>query len=144
MATPYIMPLGFIDRSTDKGTIFLLANPEDSLGLKLDTPVTVWRYSQEHLALAKLRGIITAVGYTTATFATLESQTDPRWPEDEPIIVSAAPVFMALEGSYDPDTARKITPEKAEAFQRYAKRYAELTALPSQVPVRAGDENPDS
>ena len=60
MATPYIMPLGFIDRTTDDAIIFLLTNPEDSLGIRLGTPITVWRYSQEHLALAKLRGTITA------------------------------------------------------------------------------------
>ena len=38
MATPYIMPLGFVDRTTDDGTIFLLADPQDSLRLNLDTP----------------------------------------------------------------------------------------------------------
>ena len=144
MATPYIIPLGFIDRTTDEGTVFLLTNPEDFLGLKLGTPITVWRYSQEHLALAKLRGAVTAIGYTTATFTASASLTDPRWPQGEPILVPAAPVFMDLEGSYDPDPARKTTPEKAEAFQRYAKHYAELTALPGQAPAQARDHNPDS
>ena len=43
MAKPYINPIGFIDRTTDNRTIFLLNNPEDSRGLKLDAPVTVWR-----------------------------------------------------------------------------------------------------
>ena len=62
MAKPYIIPIGFIDRTTDNRTIFLLNYPEDSLGLKLDTPVTVWRYSPEQLALAKVRGVISAVG----------------------------------------------------------------------------------
>ena len=144
MATPYIMPLGFIDRTTDDGTIFLLTNPEDSLGLRLGTPITVWRYSHEHLTLAKLRGTITAVGYTTATFTTSESQTDPRWPEHEPILAPAAPVFMALKESFDPDPARKVTPEKAEAFQRYARRYAELTALPGQGPDHPQGHSPRS
>ena len=76
MATPYIMPLGFIDRTTDDGTIFLLADPQDSLRLNLDTPVTVWRYSSEQLALAKIRGLISAVRYVTATFRTVESVID--------------------------------------------------------------------
>ena len=62
MAKPYIIPIGFMDRATDNRTVFLLNNPEDSLGLKLDTPVTVWRYSPEQLALAKVRGVISAVG----------------------------------------------------------------------------------
>ena len=56
MAKPYINPIGFIDRTTDNRTIFLLNNPKDSLELKLDTPVTVWRYSPEQLALTKIRG----------------------------------------------------------------------------------------
>ena len=47
------------------------------------SPVTVWTYSPEHLALGKVRGLITAVGYTTATFAAVETTTDPRWPGDE-------------------------------------------------------------
>ena len=144
MTRSYIMPLGFIDRPTDEGSIFLLTNPEDSLSLKVGTPVTVWRYLQEHLALAKLRGTITAVGHTTATFSSVASETDPRWPEGDPIIMPAAPVFMALKESYDPDPARRITPEKAEAFQRYAKRYAELTTLPKAGHTQASDGNPES
>ena len=144
MAAPYIMPLGFIDRTTNEGTAFLLTNPADSLGIKLGTPVTVWRYLQEHLALAKLRGNITAVGYTTATFTTSDYSTDPRWPDEEPILAPTSPVFLALEESYDPDPARKITPEKAEAFQRYAKRYAELTALPGQRPEHRANDSPRS
>ena len=143
MTTPYIMPLGFIDRTTDEGTVFLLTNPEDSAGLRLGTPVTVWRYSQEHLALARLRGRITAVGYTTATFKTSEREVGARWPDDDSILIPAAPVFIAIEGSYDPDPARKVTPERAEAFLRYARRYAELTALPSQELTQARDENPE-
>ena len=67
MAKPYINPIGFIDRTTDNRTIFLLNNPEDSLELKLDAPVTVWRYSPDQLALAKIRGVLSAVGYVTAT-----------------------------------------------------------------------------
>ena len=83
MAKPYINPIGFIDRTTDNRTIFLLNNPEDSRGLKLDAPVTVWRYSPDQLALAKIRGVISTVGYVTATFRIVESAIDPRWPEDE-------------------------------------------------------------
>ena len=58
MAKPYIMPLGFIDRITRDETVFLLTNPEDSKTIGAGTPVTVWRYSQEYLALGKVRGLI--------------------------------------------------------------------------------------
>ena len=91
MAVPYIMPLGFIDQPTETGATFILTNPEDSLGLRPGTPVTVWRYSPELLAVAKLRGAVSDVGYTTATFTTIETQTDPRWTHDLPIIRPARP-----------------------------------------------------
>ena len=84
MTTPYIIPLGFIDRTTEEGTTFLLTNPEDSLGLKLGTPVTVWRYSPEQLALTKIRGLVSAVRYVTAIFRTVESVIDPRPRGDRP------------------------------------------------------------
>ena len=50
MTTPCIMPIGFVDRTTSDGTIFTLTNPEDSLELKLDAPIAVWRYWPEQLA----------------------------------------------------------------------------------------------
>ena len=126
MTQPYINPLGFIDRPTRDGAVILLINPEDSLNLKLGTPITVWRYSPEHLALGKLRGRITAIGYTTATFTTDETKTDPRWSKDEDLLRTAAPVFLAQEGTFEPDPSRKLTQEQAEAMRRIAQRYAEL------------------
>ncbi len=127
MATPYIMPLGFVDRPTDTGATFILTNPEDSLCLNTNTPITVWRYSPEHLAIGRLRGHVKAIGYTTAAFTTVEHSNDPRWPEDLPIVRPAAPVFLALEGSFEPDPERKLTPDQAEAMRRLALRYADLT-----------------
>ena len=126
MARPYINPLGFIDRPTEDGTVILLTNPEDSLSLRLPTPITVWRYSPELLAVAKLRGAVSDVGYTTATFTTIETQTDPRWTHDLPIIRPAAPVFLALADSFEPDPERKLTQEQAESMRQIAQRYAEL------------------
>lgn len=41
MAGPYIMPLGFIDRTTDDGAIIMLTKPSESHNLKLETPVTL-------------------------------------------------------------------------------------------------------
>ena len=126
MTRPYINPLGFIDRPTEDGAVIILTNPEDSLSLRLPTPITVWRYSPELLAIGKLRGSISTVGYTTATFTTIETLTDPRWPDDLPIIRTAAPVFLALGDSFEPDPDRKLTQEQAEAMRRIARRYAEL------------------
>ena len=129
MATPYIMPLGFIHRPTENGAVITLTNPEDSLSLQLGTPITVWRYSPELLAVGRLRGSINAVGYTTATFDTVERRIDSRWPEDLPIIRPASPVFLALPDSFDPDPDRKLTQGQAEAMRRIAQRYAELAQI---------------
>ena len=126
MATPYIMPLGFIDRPTEDGAILTLSNPEDSLSLRSDTPVTVWRYSPEQLALAKMRGLISAVGYVTATFRTVEFQIDPRWPEDEEILRQRTPVYLALEATFEPDPGRMLTREQAERMRNAAAQYRKL------------------
>ena len=124
MATPYIMPLGFIDRPTGDGAIIMLTNPQDSL--RTDTPITVWRYSPEQLALAKMRGRISAVGYVTATFRTVEFQIDPRWPEDEEILRERTPVYLALGATFEPDPGRMLTREQAETMQNAAAQYRKL------------------
>jgi hypothetical protein len=127
MAKPYIMPLGFIFRETEAGTVFLLTNPGEPTNLRADTPVTVWTYSPEHLALAKVRGLITAVGYTTATFAAVETTTDPRWPGDANVLRPKTPVFLALRESFDPDSSRMLTQEQANMMEAYARLYSDRT-----------------
>jgi len=129
MANPYIMPLGFIEQPTEAGATFVLTNPEDAWCLPTGTPITVWRYSPEQLAIAKIRGRISSVGHTSAEFTTTELHQDPRWPDEAPVIRPAAPVFLALEDSFEPDPARKLTPEQAEAMNRLASRYAELAGV---------------
>ena len=126
MATPYIMPLGFIDRPTENGAIIMLTNPEESFTLKLATPVTLWRYNQARLAVAKIRGEISDVGYVTATFITLEARTDTRWPANQELMRRATPVYLALPGSFEPDISRTLNQDQAEAMQRLAAAYAEI------------------
>ena len=127
MATPYIMPLGFIDRPTEDGAIIMLTNPEESIILKLATPVTLWRYNQAQLAVAKVRGEISDVGYVTATFITVEARIDIRWPAHQELMRPATPVYLALPGSFEPDGSRTLTQEQAETLQRLARTYAEVT-----------------
>ena len=127
MAKPYIMPLGFIHRKTEAGTVFLLTSPGESKNLRPDTPVTVWTYSPEHLALGKVRGLITAVGYTTATFAAVETSLDSRWPGVQDVLRPKAPVFLALNESFDPDLSRMLTQEQANRMEAYARLYSDRT-----------------
>ena len=127
MAKPYILPLGFVYRKTEAGTVILLTNPGEPNNLRADTPVTVWTYSPEHLALGKVRGLITAVGYTTATFGTIETTTDPRWPGDADVLRPKTPVFLALGESFDPDPSRMLTQEQANRMEAYARLFSERT-----------------
>ncbi len=126
MARPYILPIGFISHATEDGVIFTLSNAQDSADLTRDTPVTVWRYSPEHLAFAKIRGLITAVGYVTATFRTVESATDPRWPEEERILREKTPVYLALEDTFEPHPGRMLTQEKANRLRSFGQQYRNL------------------
>ena len=45
MPAPRILPLGFIDRTTDDGAIIMLTTPSDSHNLRSETPVTLRRRS---------------------------------------------------------------------------------------------------
>ena len=134
MPTPLIMPMGFIDRPTEDGAIIMLTNPEESITLRLATPVTLWRYNQARLAVAKIRGEISDVGYVTATFTTVETLIDARWPENQKVMRPATPVYLALPGSFEPDTSRMLTPERAEAMQRLAAAYAKITKPDGPTP----------
>ena len=126
MAKPYITPLGFIDQPTRDGSTFTLTNPEESRTLAINTPVTVWRYSPEQLALAKIRGLITAVGYVTATFTTVQSAIDARWPEEEEILRRRTPVYLALENTYEPDPRYMLSQEQADRMQSVGQSYRML------------------
>ena len=142
MAIPHIMPLGFIQRRTDDGAIIMLNNPQESQTLELGTPVTLWRYSPGRLAVAKIRGAISAVGYMTATFTTAGAQIDPRWSADQEIIRPGAPVYLAAPDSFEPDLSRMITPEQAEEIQGLAERHRRISRSRSPGPGPAGGQNP--
>ena len=57
-------------------------DPTESPSLERGTPITLWFYSQGRGATAKVYRGITAVGYVTATFETVEVQEDPSWRVD--------------------------------------------------------------
>ena len=134
-AIPHLMPLGFIHRRTEAGAVIMLTNPEDSRTLRLGTPVTLWRYSPGRLAFAKVRGRVTRVGYVTATFETVESRIDPRWPAGQEIIRPKMPVYLAKRDSFEPDPSRMITPGQAEELRRLAEQHRRLTKGEARGPV---------
>ena len=129
----HILPLGFIDRTTEDGAIFMLTNPSESHLLSLDTPVTLrTRSVQKRTATARVRGSITAVGYVTAIFRTVESKTDSCWPKSEHTLRRGTPVYQALPGTFHPDPDRTLTPDQAEDLRRIATRYRNVTKSNAQ------------
>ena len=110
MIPQYLNPLGFVDKPDETGATFILTNPKESKTLEPGTPVTIWRYSRGLLALDRIQGEITRVGYTTAVFTITGRETGPRWPEDQEILREKTPVYLGLKDSFEPDMSRMLTP----------------------------------
>ena len=128
MAKKRILPLGFIDRTTKDGAIIMLTRPSDSHTLRPETPVTLRSRSvQKPQAAARVRGLITSVGYVTATFKTIETHMNSKWPRGEEILRRGTPVYKALPGSFVPDPSRTLSEEQAEDLRKLADRYREIT-----------------
>ena len=128
MAKKRILPLGFIDRATDDGAIIMLTKPSESHTIRPETPVTLQaRSAGEPRATARARGLITRVGYVTATFKTIQTRMNTKWPRDEEVLRRGTPVYQALPGSFVPDPARTISEEQAEDLSRLATRYLDIT-----------------
>ena len=124
--TPYINPLGFIDKRTPRGVRFLLTNPDDSRTLKVGTPVTISQLSNDGLVPAKIRGEIVAIGYLTATFTIEETLLDERWPQNEETIREKTPVYLAKENSFEPDASRMLTTEQVERLRDLSRQYTDI------------------
>ena len=134
MIPQYLNPLGFVDKLTETGATIILTNPKDSEDLAPGSPVAIWRYSRGLLALDRIRGEITRVGYTTAAFAITGRETDPRWPEAQATLPEKTPVYLALKDSFEPDMSRMLTPEQVAEIVRHTRRYAELAGRPPKAP----------
>ena len=75
---PVFMPIGIIDESNQDGGIFTLTRPDDHQFLQAGDPVTVWNMHQQFETMARLKGEITEVSRTTASYIITERQVDPR------------------------------------------------------------------
>ena len=124
--TPYINPLGFIDKRTPKGVRFLLTNPDDSQTLRVGTAVTVSQTSNDGLAIARMRGEIVAVGYVTATFTIEETILGAKWPGNQETIREKTPVYLAKENSFEPDPSRMLTTEQVEKLRHLSHQYTNI------------------
>ncbi len=151
MAESRILPLGFIDSTTEDGAIIMLTRPSDSHTLQPETPVTLLSRSRREItATARVRGLITDVGYVTAAFRVEETRMDARWPAGEEILRRGEPVYQAIAESFERDPARAISRELAEGLGRLAARYRSSARPKEPQPERArkpsrnGTHPPDS
>ncbi len=124
--TPYINPLGFIDKRTRRGVRFLLTNPDESPTLRVPTPVTVSQPSNDGRAFARTRGEIVGVGYVTATFTIAETLLDAEWPQNEETIRERTPVYLAKQNSFEPDPSRMLTTEQVERLRDLSRQYTDI------------------
>ena len=128
MPEAHLLPLGFIDRTTDDGAIIMLTKPSESHDIRPDTPVTLRvRSAGATPATARVRGVITSVGYVTATFRAVETRKHSNWHHDQPVLQRGTPVYQALPDSFQPDPARALTEEQAARLSRLAARYRAIT-----------------
>ena len=134
MTRQYLNPLGFIDRLTETGATIILTNSKDSKDLEPGTPVTVWRYSRGLLALDRIRGEISRVGHTTASFIVAARETGPRGPQGQETLRQKTPVYLALKDSFEPDVSRMLSPEQAAEIARRAQMYTQVTGRTPKAP----------
>ena len=124
------MPIGIIDQPTETGATFTMTRPHERKELKPGTPVIVWDFHQDFDAMARVRGQITKVSNTTASFISLEYRIDPSWPDHIDPIGAGNGVYLAESGSFCPDTSRPpASPKEIEMLWEFAKQHGEMTGL---------------
>ena len=149
-----IMPIGIIQQPTENGATFILTRPEDRSTLKTNSPVVVWNAQidkQDIISGVMVRGQITEIGPTSATFTTSESWADPNWPKDTDILVPGNFVHLALPDSFEIDRSQIATREEERFLQKLQmdrqlkkareRKESRITrAKPSSEPARLEQE----
>ena len=143
---PVFMPIGIIDESTQDGGIFSLTRPDDHKTLQAGDPVTVWNMHQQFETMARLKGEITEVSRTTASYIITERQVDPSWPDYVDPFGAGNPIYLAVRDSFNPDPFRKpSSPDEYQMLKEFAKQHQEATGIETRgaafafAPVRNVD-----
>ena len=112
MTQPTIMPVGIIKQSTKEGAIFTLTRPRDHRILKINSSVMVWNTHWDHDEIPSgvmVRGHVTEIGPTTATFKVVESKIGPYWPKEADPLAPSCFVHLALPDSFEIDRSQIAT-----------------------------------
>ena len=118
---PTIMPIGIIKQSTEEGASFILTRPGDDSTLKINSPVRVWNthWDQDEIPSGvMIRGHVTEIGPTTATFKVTESKIGPYWPKDADTLAPGPFVHLALPDSFEVDRSQIATQEEEKLLDR--------------------------
>ena len=121
MTKPTIMPIGIIQQPTENGATFKLTRPRDPTILKINSSVMVrnTHWDQDEIPSGVMvRGHITEIGPTSATFTTSESWADPNWPKDTDILVPGNFVHLALPDSFEIDRSQIATRGEEKFLQK--------------------------
>ena len=121
MAKPKIMPVGIIEQSTEDGATFILTRQGDHTTLKINAPVMVWNsyWDQDEIPSGVMvRGHITEIGPTTATFKVVESKIGPYWPKDADTLAPGCFVHLALPDSFEIDRSQIATPDEEKFLEK--------------------------
>ena len=128
--TPVFMPIGIIDEATQDGGVFTFTRPQDHETLKPGDPVTVWNFHQDYEAMARVRGEITEVSRTTASYLITEYQVDPTWPTMIEPAGAGNPIYLAQRDSFNPDPSRKpSSQDEYDMLKEFAKQHQEATGI---------------
>ena len=110
-----IMPIGIIEQSTGDGATFKLTLPGDSSSIKINSSVIVrntHRDDEDTPSGVMVRGHVTEIGPTTATFKVAESRIGPYWPNDADTLVPGCFVHLAPPDSFEMDHSQIATREE--------------------------------
>ena len=113
MTRPKIMPVGIIEQSTGDSAIFTLTRPGDPSILKINSSVIVrntHRDDEDIPSGIMVRGQVTEIGPTTATFKVVESRIGPYWPKDADTLAPGCFVHLALPDCFEIDRSQIATP----------------------------------
>ena len=117
-----IMPVEMIEQPTEDEATSILTRPGDHSILKINSPVTVrnTHCDQEDIPSgARVRGHVTEIGPTTATFKVMESRIGPYWPKDADTLTPGCFVHLTLPDSFEVDRSQIATPEEEKFLDNF-------------------------
>ena len=116
-----IMPIGIIQQPTEDGATFRLTRPGNHSTLKINSSVIVRNTHSDHEDIPSgvmIRGQVTEIGPTTATFKMVESKVGPCWPKDADTLASGCFVRLALPDSFEIDRSQIATRDEWKFMEK--------------------------